>query len=455
MSATAAQSMDIQANVPAAASAKAEPKRLLPTTSIISTRPYDVALLLPVIALLGIGSVMVYSASIGVADMRFADPSRYLRSHLRHVFVGLAALAVGMTLNYQVWKRYCYWVLGLAMLLLMATVLGLGINRGHSTRWIGPSFFEFQPAELAKLAFVIYLAYSLEKKLQHMHRFAIAWLPHLIVAGVMILFCLMQPDLGTSLVLGVVLCAMLWVAGSSSSYVLGAFFVAVPLAAQWIAMSSNRVARILVWINPWDDRYGAGFQTVNALTSLASGGLTGMGLGAGRQKMGFLTQGWTDFIFSSIGEELGLLGCGIVAGMFGMIVWRGFRASWRAPDKFGRYLAFGITLLIGFQAVFNMGVAVGLLPTKGLNLPFVSGGGSSLLISCFAVGILLNVSRYSDSSDAWRPLVWQRKEAKSRRPVRQKRELKKGAAKKEPRRPVTQKTSGVAPFHSPSKGGRS
>ena len=413
----------------------------------VTARPFDVMILAAVFALIGLGVVMVYSASIGVADVRFGDPARYLRGHLKHVFAGLLAFALGLTLNYQVYKRYVYWILGFSVFLLLLTVAGLGINRGYSTRWIGPSFFEFQPSELAKVAFVVWMAYSLEKKLNRIRSFAIGFAPHLLVAGAIVLLCLMQPDLGTCLLLGMVMSAMLFVAGTRVSYIVGVLMVAIPAVASYIAQSSHRWARVLAWMDPWQDRFDSGFQTVNALTSLGSGGLTGLGLGGGRQKMGFLTQGWTDFVFASIGEELGLIGCAVVVALFALLCWRGYRAAWRAPDKFGRYLAFGLTSLIGIQAAFNMGVAVGLLPTKGLNLPFVSGGGSSMVMSCLAAGILLNVSRWAESPHAWQPLVWKRRApvAKARRAVRQER-----PNKPKPRKPITQRDSGVRAFVPPS-----
>lgn len=411
--------------------------------AIISKRPFDTTVLVCAMMLIGLGTVMVYSASIGVADMRFQDPTRFLRAHLKHVAVGILAMLVCASMNYQIYKRRVYWILGVSIALLLATVIGFGINRGYSTRWIGPSFFEFQPSELAKLTFVIYLAYSLEKKVERMDSLAIGFIPHVLVCGVMVILCLMQPDLGTCLLLGMVMAVTLFVAGTRISYLVGAVMIGVPAVGQYIASSSMRWSRVMSWLDPWQDRYDTGFQIVNALVSLGSGGIWGQGLGEGRQKMGFLTQGWTDFVFATIGEELGLIGCMGVILTFAVLIWRGYRVAWRAPDKFGRYLAFGITSLIGIQAAFNMGVAVGLLPTKGLNLPLVSGGGSSLLVTCAGIGILLNVSRYAESPGAWRPLVFDRKKRRSS-PLGKKKAAKR--PKKVVKKPITQRTSGVVPF---------
>jgi cell division protein FtsW len=420
-------------------------------------RPYDVWLLFSMMSLLGIGIVMIYSASIGVADMRFDDPNRFLRGHLRHVGVAMLAFIAATLFNYQQYRRHVYRILGVSVVLLVLTVAGLGINRGNSTRWIGFGFMEFQPSELAKLAFVIYLAYSLEKKLSDMRTFAIGFLPHLLVCMGLMLLCLMQPDLGTCILLGIVMLAMLYVGGTKIGFLVGIFFAAVPVVAQYIALSSNRMGRVLSWLDPWQDRFDTGFQTVNALTSLGSGGIWGRGLGAGRQKMGFLTQGWTDFIFSSIGEELGLVGCSVVVVLFAVFCWRGFRAAWKAPDRFGRYLAFGVTALIGSQAAFNMAVAVGLLPTKGLNLPFVSGGGSSLVVTCFAAGILLNISRFAEAPSTWEPLTVERKpkrqdQAKAMKKAKRKADDKE--QKRKTKKPVSQSDRGVVPFPRPRKGGK-
>ncbi len=440
-------SHDTSGDVPMTAATQARP-RGKDGGILVGDEPYDVWILVAAMGLLGVGVVMVYSASVGVADMRFDDPNRYLRAHLRHIFVGLIALVVGISVNYQVYKRHVYWILGFSLLLMLLTVGGLGINRGHSTRWIGTGAFEFQPSELAKLAFVIYLAYSLEKKLARMEKFLIGWAPHLLVYLLFMGLCLAQPDLGTCIVMGAVLFAMLWVAGSKSSYVFGLSFVAIPLVAQYIALSSQRIARVITWLDPWSDRYGAGFQTVNSLTSLASGGISGLGLGMGRNKMGFLTQGWTDFIYASIGEELGLIGCCVVIALFGTLLWRGFRAAWKAPDKFGRFLAFGITVLICVQATFNMGVAVGLVPTKGLNLPLLSGGGSSMVMTLFAIGVLINVSRFAETPGAWRPLVAKGPRKSRRSPSGGDKPKRKRSTKK--RKPITQRDSGVVPFARPS-----
>ncbi len=365
-------------------------------------RPFDVTMLVTIAMLMGFGVVMVYSASVGVADMTYGDPLRFLKSHLLHLMVGVVAFAVGMGLNYQFYRRLVYPLLMLGMGLLVLT-WAFGEVRGNARRWIELGPLDFQAAELVKVAFVIYLAYSLEKKIEEMVSWTTSYLPHLVVGGAFMTLLVIQPDLGSALLLGAVLVAMQVVAGTRWTNVVATIFLAVPLGLGYI--TASRATRWEAWVgNPWDVRDGAGYQPVQALMSIGSGGWHGLGLGAGRQKMGFLTQSHTDFIYATVGEELGFIGCGLVIGLFCLLCWRGYRAAWKAPDRFGRYLAFGFTTLFGVQAFVNMAVATTLLPTKGLNLPFVSGGGTSMLFSCFAAGVLLNISRYAEAPSTWRPM---------------------------------------------------
>jgi len=408
-------------------------------TLVAARQSYDAWLLLAIMLLLGLGTVMVYSASIGVAHMRFDDSGLYLRKHLIHILVGMVAMGAAIMVDYHRLKSWVYPILGVTFVMLILLVLGFGINRGHSTRWIGPRWAEFQPSEIAKLAFVIYLAYSLEKKVEKMQVFSIGFLPHVLVCCALIVLCLMQPDLGTCLLLASIMFVLLYVGGTRISYIFAVGFAAMWLAVGYIAHSPNRLGRIAAWLDPWTDRYNTGYHTTNALISLGSGGWFGLGLGEGRQKMGFLTQGWTDFVFASIGEELGFVGCSVVIGIFALLCWRGFVVARHAPDDFGRYLAYGITCLLGGQAAFNMGVAVGLVPTKGLNLPFVSGGGSSMIVTCLAAGILLNISTWCSRPGFKRPV--KHKSAKRGTP---KRGDKRSGSK--PKRPITQRDSGVRVF---------
>jgi cell division protein FtsW len=260
--------------------------------------------------------------------------------------------------------------------------------------------FNIQPAELAKLVFVIFLAYSLDKKGERIRSFTVAFIPHLMVLGVLILLCLSQPDFGTSLILVMLMFAMLFVAGTRMAYI--SLFVSVGgfLVFQAIASNSMRLGRVMMWLDPWGHRSDGGYQMVNSLIAIGSGGLTGQSLGFGGQTLtGYLPEGHTDFILSVLAEQLGFVGVLVVITLFGLLISRGIATALAARDDFGRFLAFGITLLVGLQAMINMLVAVALIPTKGLTLPFVSYGGSSMLVCCFSVGILLAIGR--DTRQGW------------------------------------------------------
>jgi cell division protein FtsW len=249
-----------------------------------------------------------------------------------------------------------------------------------------------QPAEMSKLAWVIYLSYSLAKKRERVKSFSVGFLPHLAMAAVLVALCMKEPDFGSSVAILFLMFVLLFTAGAKLSYLVGMVLLALPLAYHAISSSAYRMKRITAFMDPWADRQGAGYQVAESLMSIGSGGLTGLGLGDGRQKLYFLPEAHTDFIFSIIGEELGLVGVGAVVLLYGIIIWRGIRASLSASEPFGTYLGLGVTSLIAFQAIVNMAVAMGLVPTKGLTLPFISYGGTSLIMSMAGAGLLLSVS---------------------------------------------------------------
>jgi cell division protein FtsW len=250
----------------------------------------------------------------------------------------------------------------------------------------------FQPAEYAKFAWVVYLAYSLAKKREKVATFSVGFLPHLAIAGLLVLLCMVEPDFGSSVALLFLLFVMLFAAGTKMSFLVGSVLVALPVGYHAIASSPYRMKRILAFLDPWAHRRDVGYQIAESLMSIGSGGWAGLGLGDGRQKLFFLPEAHTDFIFSIIGEELGLLGVGGLVLLYAILIWRGLRASLSATEAFGTYLGLGLTSLIAFQAVVNMGMAMGLLPTKGLVLPFISYGGCSLIILMGAAGVLLSIS---------------------------------------------------------------
>ena len=353
---------------------------------------YDFPLLAAVVLLLGLGIVLVYSATVNEDALRHGDGMHHVSTHLGHVGLGLIVMVGAFLFDYRRWRPLVYPML-LGVVLLLLLVIAVGTTAGHARRWISLFGLTFQPAELAKFAFVVFLAYSLAKKGQRIREFTVAFVPHLIVCGVLILLCLFQPDFGTSVILVVLMFTMLFVAGTRLSYITLFGAVGSFLAFQAIATNDMRLGRVLAFIDPWAHRAGRGYQMVNSLIAIGSGGVTGQGIGNGGQTLtGFLPEGHTDFILSVAAEQMGLLGVLVVVGLFLLILVRGLGIAARARDEFGRFLAFGLTLLLLFQAVTNMLVAVAMIPTKGLTLPFVSWGGSSMVVSCLAAGILLNIS---------------------------------------------------------------
>jgi cell division protein FtsW len=284
---------------------------------------------------------------------------------------------------------------------MLAAVLKIGSRAGGAVRWFRLGPLSFQPSELAKFALCVYLATLLARKAEEVKDFKMGFLPPLLVTGVMMGLLLKQPDLGTAFIFGAVALGLLFVAGTRTSYLIMAVLVAAPIGWKFIVSTPFRMRRMLAFLDPWAFRRDVGYQITESLISVGSGGVTGLGLGDGRQKLFFLPEAHTDFILSIVGEELGLVGIGMVIGLFGMLVWRGLRAAVRARDAFGCYLAFGITAMFALQALVNIGVVLGSLPTKGLPLPFVSYGGTSLLVSLFMAGVLGNISARNPEPREW------------------------------------------------------
>lgn len=353
----------------------------------------DPLLLGAVLALVSLGLVMVYSASAVTAEQRYGDSFYFLKRQAVAAVLGLLAMAFLLKLGYRRLARLSYPLLLTAFVLLVLVLIpGIGVTAGGARRWIRLPLYSLQPAEFAKLAWVVYLSYSLAKKREKVATFSVGFLPHVLVGGVLILLCLQQPDFGSAVLLLTVMFLLLFAAGAKLSYLVGSVLLALPLGYHAIASSPYRMKRIQAFLDPWPHRHDVGYQVAESLMSIGSGGVTGLGLGDGRQKLFFLPEAHTDFIFSIIGEELGLIGVCVLVALYGVVLWRGVRASLRAPETFGSYLALGVTAVIGFQAVVNMSVAMGMLPTKGLTLPFVSYGGSSLTLLMAAAGVLLSVS---------------------------------------------------------------
>jgi len=367
---------------------------------------FDRLLLLAVMALVSLGLVMVYSASAIAAQQKLGDSFYYLKRQAVAAGIGLLAMAVALKIGYRKLARLAYPLLVCAVIgLVLVLIPGVGTTVGGARRWVRVLGFSIQPAEIAKLAWVIYLAYSLAKKREKVTLFSIGFLPHLLMAGLLVALCMAEPDFGSSVGIVFLLFVLLFAAGTKLSYLVGSVLLAIPVAYQAVASSPYRLNRILAFLDPWAHRHDVGYQVAESLISIGSGGLFGLGLGDGRQKLFFLPEAHTDFVFSIIGEELGLVGVAAVVGLYGVIVWRGLRASLKAGETCGSYLGFGIPALFGFQAVVNIFVAMGLAPTKGLTLPLISYGGTSLSAMMGAAGILLSISATASSANlrSWQP----------------------------------------------------
>lgn len=355
---------------------------------------YDLWLLGGIIVLAGFGLVMVYSASAVTSFSRHGSDLYLAQRQAAYLGVGLVALWIGARLDYRIYERLAYPLLGASFIMLCAVLIpGLGTKVGGARRWFRIAGLSFQPAEMAKLVLAMYLSLSAAKKFDRIDRFYIGFLPHLIVSGAMVVLVLAQPDLGTAMLMMGLTLMVLFVAGTRLLYILAAILAVAPVAWWAIVGTEWRMQRLLAFFEPEAHKVGAGYQVYESMVTLGSGGWLGLGLGQGRQKLFYLPEGHTDFILPVIGQELGFVGVAAVVVLVGLIVWRGARAAARARDLFGTYLGFGITTLFALQAFVNMGVVMALLPTKGLTLPLVSFGGSSLVVSLFGLGILLNISR--------------------------------------------------------------
>lgn len=339
------------------------------------------------------GVVMVFSASAVYAMEEYNDSYYFLKRQILYLGLGTLVLLAAKKVDYHQFNRHTYTVMVLAFVLLMLVMVpGLGKEVGGARRWLDLGLFSFQPSELAKFALVLFVAKSLVKRSDKMKNFAYGYLPNLIVLGFFFVPILFQPDFGTAMIIGTVTLTMLFIAGIRTKFLIYSVLAVVPFLVSAILGAEYRTRRILSFLDPWQDPSDAGFQAIQSFYAFGRGGYWGLGLGDSNQKLFYLPEAHTDFIYSVIGEELGFIGATGIVILFTILIWRGFITAYRAKDPFGAYLAVGLTLLIGVQAFINMGVAVGILPTKGLTLPFISLGGSSMVISMLCMGVLLNIS---------------------------------------------------------------
>ncbi len=345
------------------------------------------------VGLVGIGIVMVYSASAVRAFGSGGESSSFLMRHLFSVALGMLGLTAALRIPTEKWSRYAYPLLLLSFLMLCAVfVPGLGRRVNGAVRWLNLGFMGFQPGELAKLAVVVYLAHSLAKKRERVAIFSVGFVPHVLVTSAMVLLILIQPDFGTSVIIFATLGLMMFVAGTRIGYLLIAMVLAIPVGFIYVRLKPHAFQRLIVFLDPEAYKSNIGYQIWESLVSFGSGGPFGLGLGQGHQKLYFLPEAHSDFVFAVVGEELGFAGVLLVVSLFVILIGRALTIARRASVRFSMFLAFGIAAWLGCQALINMMVVVALVPTKGLTLPFVSFGGSSMIVGLTAIGVLLRVT---------------------------------------------------------------
>ena len=357
--------------------------------------PVDKVLLAIVLTLTLFGAVMVYSASAMLAEKNYGNQFYFLYRQSAWALAGLVAMAIAIRIDYRHYRHpavVCS-LLGVTLLMLIIVLFLPTVNETH--RWIRYGrYVSLQPSEVAKLALTAYLAFILERNVKNVESFKQVFIPTSLVAGLVIVLVAAEPDLGTAMALGVVFVAMMFQAGVPARYLATLAVPALPALAGMLLFVPWRLQRLMDFIDPWKNQTTSGFQVVQSLIAIGSGGPNGLGFAQGKQKLFYLPAPHTDFIFAVIGEELGLIGAATIVLLFGLLAWRGFRAARFAPDMFGQLLAVGLTVMIIAQAFFNISVTLSLVPTKGIPLPFISAGGSSLAISLFAAGVLLNLSKH-------------------------------------------------------------
>jgi len=355
----------------------------------------DRMMFLATLALICISVVMVYSASALVALERFKQPYLFITKQVMWVALGVALLSVIMRVDYRTYRneRLVWALLGIVGAMLVAVLFSGKVN--GTRRWFGIGGFGIQPSELAKLAAVFFTAMILERRWARINDVRYALAPIALIIGGLVGLILQEPDFGTAVSLLAVIGVMVFAAGLSYKYMVGAVLLMVPVLSVVLFQEAYRVKRLLIFLDPWSDPLGGGFQIIQSLIAVGTGGVFGKGLMNGVQKLFYLPEPHTDFIYAVIAEETGMIGAIVVLGCFAVIAWRGLRTSMRAPDGFGTFLAIGLTMMVVIQAFVNISVVLGLAPTKGIPLPLVSAGGSSLLINLVAVGVLLNISQHA------------------------------------------------------------
>jgi cell division protein FtsW len=360
----------------------------------------DTVLFITTILLVALSLVMVYSASAPVALDRYGRASRFLITQGMWAALGIALLSVVMRIDYRWYREPVFIWTGLALVSLALVGVYFSAPINGARRWFGVGGIGVQPSELAKLVAIFFIAANLERRWRRIDDLPYAILPIVIVVLGLVALILPEPDFGTAMTLLLIAAVMVFTAGLSYRYIVGLLLVTLPLLYIVVMGSPYRRRRTLAFLNPWDDPLGDGFQIIQSLIAVGTGGVWGKGLMNGVQKLFYLPEPHTDFIYSVIAEELGFIGATAVVICFCVLTWRGLRIALGAPDPFGALLAIGLTTMVAAQAFMNISVVLGLMPTKGIPLPLVSAGGSSLVINLVGMGILLNVSQHSSSTEA-------------------------------------------------------
>jgi len=346
--------------------------------------------------ILTIGLIMVYSASAVLAFHEFGDRFYYVKRQMLFAALGVGALVFTMNVHYSLWKKWAPAALLVCFgLLVIVLIPGVGVVRGGARSWLGISSFGIQPSEFMKLAMILFLAKWLSEKQQTITHFTKGLMPPLGLVGFAFGLIMLQPDLGTGAVMVGAALLLIFTSGARIKHLGGLAMLGAAGLVGLILAAPYRLKRITSFLDPWADPLGGGYQIIQSLYAIGPGGLVGLGLGMSRQKFSYLPEPQTDFIFSIVAEELGFIGGTALILLFLVLVWRGIRAAIAAPDTFGSLLAVGITGIVGVQVLINIGVVIGMMPVTGITLPLISYGGSSLTLLLTALGILLNISRYS------------------------------------------------------------
>ncbi len=369
----------------------------------------DIFLLLGVLALVGFGIVIIYSSSAAFAQSRGLPDSFYLFNHIKKVIIGFTAFLIGISVPYKTWEGMARPIMYLAAGLLLFVVV-MGVSAHGARRWISFASFGLQPSELAKVAMVFFLAKLLTDKAEVMHKLGKGFFASLAFSFVVFLLILKQPNYSTAATVLAISVAMVFAGGCRVAHMVSLALVAIPALGALMISSPYRLKRVMAFLHP-ENNLASSYQSLQALISLGNGGVFGTGLGTSTQKLGYLPMPFTDTIFSILGEELGLVGTLLCLALFALVIWRGLRISYHCPDRFGSLVALGVTISLSVNVFMHVGVCAKFFPTTGQTLPFVSYGGTSLVASLFAMGVLLNISGHSLDSipESWRnnPQKWQ------------------------------------------------